>query len=264
MTGITVMGGLGNMMFQLATGETWRKRGIDIKYTNVDTNFIFITETCISKISPLRYKDIFVHFDWYQYRVSESVRKTLVKKTFPFHYVDVDAQDGIEYIAYFQSEKNFPDREFIRYLFEPSDEIKIELAKFDNLLVGNTCSVHVRRGDYVRQQDIHPLPGITYYNDAMKTLDASHIDRFLVFSDDLEWCKQNFIGDKFVFMDNMDFVDMYLISKCKHHIVANSSFSWWGAWLGEAPDSIVIAPKTWLIIANKDTSDIIPERWVKI
>ncbi|GAG88297.1 unnamed protein product, partial [marine sediment metagenome] len=72
-----------------------------------------------------------------------------------------------------------------------------------------------------------------------------------------------FIGDRFVFIDEIDYISLYVMSKMKHHIIANSSFSWWGAWLSEYDNKIVIAPEVW-VNTREDTSDVIPNNWIKI
>ena len=262
MTGVIVLGGLGNMLFGLAAGETWRRRGIDVVYTNIDTNFIFLTEQGYTRISPLRYQYMFENFDWNAHKAPKNFKVPL--KKLPFHYIDFQPEDNVEYHGYFQSEKFFPDKEYIRELFRPSEEIKERLTKYSDALAGITCSIHVRRGDYVRQSDLHPVQDMDYYNKAMQTLEPFHVGRYLIFSDDLPWCKANFTGDQYVFIEDDDYVELFLMGMTTHHIVGNSSFSWWGAWLGEKQDSVVIAPKVWLTKPNLNTNDIIPDRWIKL
>ena len=92
---------------------------------------------------------------------------------------------------------------------------------------------------------------------------VGEVDRYLVFSDDLEWCKQNFIGDKFIFIENeKDYVELFLQSKCTHNIISSSSFSWWGAYLNKNKDKTVVGPKQWFTVEKRN--DIIPERWETI
>jgi hypothetical protein len=90
---------------------------------------------------------------------------------------------------------------------------------------------------------------------------------FLVFSDDMEWCKENFIGDQFIFVEGEnDVTDLWIMSYCKHNIIANSSFSWWGAWLNDYKHKIVVAPLKWFGPAKGDikTDDIYAENWIRI
>ena len=106
-------------------------------------------------------------------------------------------------------------------------------------------SIHVRRGDYVTQHKnfYYNLTETDYY-----TLAMAHFpdDKFLIFSDDIEWCKTRFLGERFEFSEGKsDVEDMNLMASCKHNIIANSSFSWWGAWLNPNPNKVVIGPKLW-------------------
>jgi hypothetical protein len=90
---------------------------------------------------------------------------------------------------------------------------------------------------------------------------------FFIFSDEIDWAKKNFIGEEFVFVSSpelKEYEEMILMSECKHHIIANSSFSWWGAWLNENPNKIVVAPKKWFHNSDVDQDDITPANWIKI
>ena len=87
-----------------------------------------------------------------------------------------------------------------------------------------------------------------------------------MFSDDLPWCKENFTGERFVFIDEKDYISLILMARCDHSVIANSSFSWWGAWLGETLDTVVIAPRHWFGDDKpKDfDADIKPQRWIQL
>ena len=124
--------------------------------------------------------------------------------------------------------------------------------------------MHVRRGDYLKFKDTHPPCSVEYYNQAISSFSESSI--FLVISDDIEWCKENFLGDKFYFVEgNEDYIDLYLMSLCKNNIIANSSFSWWAAWLNRNKEKIVIAPEKWF--GNEvqyNTDNLLPSSWETI
>ncbi len=129
-------------------------------------------------------------------------------------------------------------------------------------------SVHIRRGDYLGLQHIFGSVDKEYYLRAMNFI-AAHVSNphFFVFSDDVAWCRENIGGNYDIsFVDINDgatcFFDLELMRNCRHNIIANSSFSWWGAWLNENPDKIVIAPKNWF--ADGRPTDIIPENWLKM
>jgi len=123
-------------------------------------------------------------------------------------------------------------------------------------------SVHVRRGDYLKLSDHHPACTLEYYDKAMSKFDGC---KFLIFSDDKKWCLENFNKENCEISFNSDAVeDLQLMSLCDHHIIANSSFSWWGAWLGRNKDKKVIAPKEWFGPAKNDhnTKDLYCKDWI--
>lgn len=142
-----------------------------------------------------------------------------------------------------------------------------------NILSVNAVSLHVRRGDYVSNLTINQFHGtcsLEYYNQAIaqiaKKVETPH---FFVFSDDPEWVKSNLKIDYSITIvdhNNADknYEDIRLMSLCKHHIIANSSFSWWGAWLCRNPNKIVIAPLKWFNDKSINTTDLIPDGWIKI
>ena len=153
----------------------------------------------------------------------------------------------------------------IRELFSFSEEYKNSIKqKYKDLLEGETCSIHVRRGDYLKLPNHHPVQSLNYLMKGVREMPED--TKFLIFSDDINWCKQNFpnIPDKFIFIEgNSDYEDLLLMSLCKNNIIANSSFSWWAAWLNENVDKKVIAPSKWFGTANSinNTKDLIPETW---
>lgn len=132
----------------------------------------------------------------------------------------------------------------------------------------NSIFLHVRRGDYVKLQHYHGLCDIDYYKKAIEFI-ASKVSNphFFLFSDDIPWVEENLkIDFPYTIIDYNQGSDspwdMWLMKNCYHNIIANSSFSWWGAWLNENPDKIVIAPQVWM--ANGRKTDIIPINWVRI
>lgn len=132
-------------------------------------------------------------------------------------------------------------------------------------------SLHIRRGDYVQDakvSQVHGMAELDYYVKALKHLKKTVKNpKLYVISNDVEWCKQNLKFDaEMVIVDNNNTgaEDMRLMRACKHNILANSSFSWWGAWLNENPDKIIIAPKKWYNDTSISTADLIPDNWVKL
>jgi len=265
MVGIKLQGGIGNMMFEIAFIEyAGHKYGFDIIYPNIeqalDTLYSLKHEFPQQEHSA-EFLIMFKNFNWYK---NLDKRFTpLVEKKVKLHEVGMIPEDGIYYDGYFQSEMFFPDREFILHLFQPSDWVKGQLSKYSNILNGQTCSIHVRRGNYVKLAHIHPPQSIEYYGKAMSILPAP--DRYVVFSDDISWCKENFTGDEFVFIeDEKDYIELFLMSMCDHHVISNSSFSWWGAWLNDKPDKQVVAPTRWWAVDNIISTYVIPESWIKL
>jgi hypothetical protein len=152
-------------------------------------------------------------------------------------------------------------------------EITLNEPVENNLIPNsNSVSIHIRRGDYVddkKTKSAHLTFGMEYYNEAIKII-KEKIENpvFYVFSDDIEWVKENFkIDSPTVFVSKpeiKDFEELMIMSKCKHNIIANSSFSFWGAWLNQNPNKIVIAPKKWNNIYQKEYKYLLPEEWIKI
>lgn len=155
--------------------------------------------------------------------------------------------DGTDLKGYLQSPKYFEEiRDDLLGILKFKRRVDILAeALWDDLTARRssreTVSVHVRRGDYVWNPS-HPLCGGDYYESACSLFPGR---LFLVFSDDPKWCKDNMERDDFVIVSSGDeAVDMALMSRCDHHIIANSTFSWWGAWLAERP-GVVVAPAKW-------------------
>ena len=160
----------------------------------------------------------------------------------------------------FQSEKYF-DKLLINNIFGINTNTKNYLTdKYGD--VTNKVSIHVRRGDYLKLWPHHVFVGEEYYTKALEKMGDRE---YLVFSDDMEWCKSFFKG-KFDFIQDEDYNELYLMSLCGDNIIGNSTFSWWGAWLNRNPLKTVIAPNTWFGpgYSHWDTSDLIPQDWIKI
>jgi hypothetical protein len=175
--------------------------------------------------------------------------------------------------GYFQTEKYFAEfRELIlsqlafKSQYRNSAESYIKAIRKENK-DAVIASIHVRRGDYVMYPDHHPTCSSIYYINAAEELKALNRNTiFLIFSDDVEWCRSEFNDPSYVISDlENPYTEMCAMSLCDHNIIANSSFSWWGAWLNVNPDKIVISPSRWFGSAmNKDTSDVYCKDWIII
>jgi hypothetical protein len=185
-----------------------------------------------------------------------------------FHYSPIHLEGGDhDLFGYFQSDRYFRQHaDEIRPYFTLHDRHSAELDDLaDRYGQGpGTCSIHVRRTDYLGLWQYHPVLSLEYYHDAMDLVGDA---LFVVFSDDVQWCKANLRGRRFVFVEGQpDIYDLALMSRCEYHIIANSSFSWWGAYLDPNPAKTVIAPDRWFgpAYAHFDTRDLLPETWIRI
>ena len=173
-----------------------------------------------------------------------------------FSYRPLPHQINLNLHGYFQSEK---------YFSHCSDKIRQLLAPSQPVEPIHAISLHVRRTDYLTLEGCFAQLGMDYYQAALEQLPDLPV---LVFSDDLPWCRQHFIGDRFSFSEgHTPEVDLHRMSFCTHHVIANSSFSWWGAWLNPNLAKRVIAPSQWFgpkLVPTHDTKDLIPESWIKI
>tara|TARA_B100000900_G_scaffold411605_1_gene431639 strand:+ start:4338 stop:5120 length:783 start_codon:yes stop_codon:yes gene_type:complete len=173
-----------------------------------------------------------------------------------------NCEDNVNLYGFFQTEKYFKhiedeirkDFTFKKDWLEPCKE-----SFEDKEYIG----LHIRRTDYVQKQSYHPLCTLDYYERALKKLPNIPV---IIVSDDPEWCgkQELFKPNRFFISDSSsNIIDMCILSLCKYHIIANSSFSWWGAWLAESEK--VIAPKIWYgSQANLDDSDLVPQHWERI
>lgn len=171
-----------------------------------------------------------------------------------FTYQNIPEIDDITLAGYFQSEKYFKHIE---------NDLRQEFT-FKNIiqeLNDKYVSIHVRRGDYLDLKDHHPLCSIDYYKQAMSYFPNS---KFLVFSNDLDWCKANLVGENIFYSEGYSAEeDLQRMSLCEHQIIANSSFSWWASWLNKNTEKVVVAPKHWFGPAKPlETKDLYCMNWI--
>lgn len=176
-------------------------------------------------------------------------------------------------IGFWQSEKYFSNMEQIlrkefRFSKQPSG-LNAEIA--DKICQNNAVFLHIRRGDYVSHPDVAKFNGTcdqAYYERALSIVADKVSEPILyVFSDEPEWVRQNMhfpFPSTIIDHNGPDDAheDLRLMSLCRHAIIANSTFSWWGAWLIDSEDKVVVAPRKWFADPNIDTSDVIPDRWI--
>ena len=176
--------------------------------------------------------------------------------------------------GFYQSEKYFADiKEEVRRAFTfdlsqaNAQSIRMR-AQIDQ--DEHAVSLHVRRGDYVQPKfwdTIGSVCQLPYYRNALREMEkrVGHL-HYYVFSDDLEWVKANFDLPDAVYVDwnkgEDSWQDMMLMSRCRHHVICNSTFSWWGAWLNPRKEKIIIAPERWT--RDADSREIVPEEWIRV
>ena len=181
-----------------------------------------------------------------------------------------ECPDGVDLMGFFQSERWFADQAgLIRAEYAFRDEIAAPCRQAIAALGPEVIAVHVRRTDYLQKAHVHPPCEPAYYRQALERM-PPHLP-VLVISDDIDWCRAQdvFAGDRFSFGEGRDNLeDLCLMTLCRHHVIANSSFSWWGAWLAEREGQVVVAPKRWFgepgHAGGIDTGDLVPERWERM
>lgn len=283
---IRFMGGLGNQMFQYAYYKSLEKQGMDV-YANLNWYKDHAVPFELSKVFPKatvrQDKKIFEYLSRWNQKVKKVfnifAEKVAHKELF---YVE-EKEDAVfdkralavkngTFNGYWQTDKYFENiKEEIRQIYTPEAADKgikhwmKQLKQSDNAV-----SVHIRRGDYLNTSDMYGnICTLDYYKRAMKEI-AQEIDQpvYYIFSNDDAWVREQFEGENIVFISQKEFesyenwYDLLLMSCCRGNIIANSSFSWWAAWLNAHKDKIVIAPDKWL--NGSDTRDIWCKGWKKI
>lgn len=290
---VHLSGGLGNQMFQYAAGRALAlRRGVDLRFDvrsfkkyklhhGYQLDLVFNCKGSIASsidisralgwraVLPIRYT--FFMASVYLFRS----KNLMVESDFSYLAAYEDAPRKCYLFGYWQSEKYFSElAALIRNDFVFKRPLSGENATVASAISSlNSISMHVRRGDYIKNQATlakHGLCSLEYYQNAIdRIIQLVKEPAFFIFSDDIEWVKRNIVIDypcKFIDQNSGadSFFDMSLMSMCKHHIIANSSFGWWGAWLASSPEQIVIAPEPWFDDATIDSGDLLPDRWIKL
>ena len=295
---VKIIGGLGNQMFQYATGRSIAlKNNVELKLDisgfdvyklhaygldkfNIVENIA--TEKEVKEFT--RWKiDVRDNFKKY-YQVLENTfnyvipyykRKYVRERDYPFDPDILKIKDNAYLDGYWGSEKYFLENEStIRKDFtvkQESDLVNQSMAA--KILDTNSISVHFRRGDYVsdpKTNAIHGTCSLDYYYKAIEDVSKYVSDPcFFIFSNDPAWVKENFsipypMNLVTVNGPEKNYEDLHLMSLCKHHIIANSTFSWWGAWLGTNKDKRIYTPKRWYNVDYINQKDTFPDSWYKI
>lgn len=229
-------GGLGNQMFQIATTIGYAMKH-NMPYEIPENKY----------------------FNHLPKLTNEKIEYTYKEPKHP--YQEIPFSNNICLDGYFQTEKYFNHcRQQIIYAFKLHP------------IYNNKVSIHVRRGDYLKETaDRFPVIDNEYIKKSINYFNDKGYNNFLIFSDDINWCKKNinsgiYNNSNFKYSeDTTEIQDLRLMSGCEHNIISNSTFSWWGAWLNQNPNKIVIAPKKWFgKEMNLDSTDICPANWIRM
>lgn len=291
---VKLMGGLGNQMFQYALGITRAKANntdllLDLTYYDAihenDTPRNFALDNYNIDYKKAENKDL-LELKYPNNGVKNISKNILnlffnkkkyfnyIEKKFSFNEIVNNHADFVYYNGYWQCEKYFIDnKEKIFNDFTLKNQISDLCLEYKKKIESQeSVGIHIRRGDYItnpKAKVYHGLCDLSYYSKAIEHIDSKiNNPSYFIFSDDIIWAKENFNDKKFAFIEPSNTIsdvdELYLMSLCKHNIIANSSFSWWSAWLNKNKEKIVIAPKKWFNNQSVDTSDLIPDKWIRM
>lgn len=258
---VKLLGGLGNQLFQYAYAAQLAHRGYEVRL-NKDS------------LVEGTHREYSLGFLGGNMPFGDPVGPRVSESSMRFDEKYLSPEDPSTMFGYWQTEKYFYKiedilRDGIQRALWPQKTTLISdafAAAYRAISCSISIGVHVRRQDYVHLQSFHGMPPIEYYLAAVKQIQCQILpSKVFVFSDDPEWCLQNLPREWNVVGGTSKYDDLRLMSCCKHMVTANSSFSWWGAWLGDNQQGrIVVAPKQWFADPSVDSSDIIPDRWIKL
>lgn len=250
------MGGIGNQMFQIAAASSLAIENSDEAIFNFESCFTPLQGNGSLKYSNNIFKNI---------KNSKNIIIDQVYNETSHSYNKIPYSKNLLIKGYFQSEKYFAqNKNKIADLFYINDEdVKILTHQYNFLDLSQTVSIHIRRGDYLNFPDIHPVCEAEYYNKAMENFPNKN---FIFISDDIKWAKENFKGDRIYFSNNnSEILDLTLQTICSDNIIANSSFSWWAAYLNKNQNKKIIAPLKWFgKNGPSEQNDITPYNWIRL
>lgn len=294
---VKLFGGLGNQMFQYAMGRAISLREnaellIDTSFYNVTPDRDDTSKRSFElNIFNLPLREVTQSELKILKPISLRILNTLLYKfslgavQFPNYFFEnqIGYNKSINKIrshcylsGYWQSYKYFENiKDDLKLAFKFPTILDSSIKSIINdISKNNSISIHIRRGDFVNNSSLHfhSLCSIEYYEQAIKYFNDRFSEiTFYIFSDDILWVKKHLqlpSNCKFVTKNSAhnSYIDMHLMSLCKHNVIANSSFSWWGAWLNNQHDKIIISPKQWYnnLEMNLQTKDLIPSEWIRI
>jgi hypothetical protein len=292
---VKLQGGLGNQMFQFAIAsilalENKSKLKVDnLFFENKEKSIgftprqfelsVFDNSYHVATLKEIKSFTILSKFNQLRQNYGLNYPKVFIEPFLGYNDSVLQLKSPVYLDGYFQSYRYFEGYEgFIKDKFSFSKAILDSKNRQLCVLLNNTetVAVHIRRGDYVNDkltQQFHGNCSKEYYLEAIDRMEQKSKGlTYVFFSDDIEWVKENFsdlLVNKVFVEENKgidSWKDMLLMSSCSHNIIANSSFSWWGAWLNSFSKKVVIAPRKWFLNleANENINDLIPESWLRI
>ncbi|MEK0290647.1 alpha-1,2-fucosyltransferase [Caldifermentibacillus hisashii] len=281
---IRVSGGIGNQMFQYALYLAFKIKGKDVKLdlSFYNTNSIhnnYELEKVFGIKADIATKREVNTLAYYGDSKIVKIKKRILglKKT---HYIEkkfeynpnIFNMDGFYLQGYWQSYKYFMEykKEVLEQFKFPKlkDEKNFDIAK--KIRESNSVSIHVRRGDYVNHPLYEGICDLNYYKEAIRRIQKIKGNNltYFIFSNDINWARNNLILPDSYYIDwntNEDsFIDMQLMAMCKANIIANSTFSWWAAYMNSHKNNVVICPKKWFNNKDMKTDDLLLDEWIKI
>lgn len=264
---VEVLGGLGNQMFQYAAGRaatlrTGAELVLDLSWFTTECNQDYGLDRFAIQAASLPASS-----------GGTTTRLPVVRERGFHHQPGLWQVDGSAYLSgYWQSPRYFEEAaDVLRTEFRTPSPLSLGAIVGRDVAPARAASVHVRRGDYVADPEAQAYHGTcspAYYVRAMslvRALAGADVEFFL-FSDDPAWAARALGGPGVQVVStpaSAPHDDLVLMSQCRHHVLANSSFSWWGAWLGE-PDGVTVAPRPWFLTPENNTKDLLPPGWLTI
>jgi hypothetical protein len=270
-------GGVGNQMFQYAAARRLAfihdaQLQLDLREFQNRQRHYALDGFCIrgQPASAQRLRQLNCMMRWPSRLLTREVVKRYKERSFRFDPEVLELKPPVYLDGYWQSERYFDDvRSEITSEFSFASDPSPRIAEMvEGMRAGAAVAVHVRRTDFVERAIVRQKHGscsIDYYRAALLFVrSVEPLVRVFVFSDDMEWARRNLAElDPVTFVEgNTVHDDLRLMSSCKHNVIANSTFSWWAAWLNRSPDKIVVAPTPWFADGPSD-SDLIPHTWVR-
>lgn len=285
---VRVWEGLGNQLFQYAYARAFRMRTGENVYLDISQcykkeleghriNRSYELNNFNIKLKAYNKTEKTFFFLRNKNLVEKSILCLAQKKHFIIHFYK---EDGVRYkneltmlkgnwyvMGWFQNEKYFKEyRKQLLNELKPKKHIKISSYLKSILQNENTISIHIRRSDYKINNNVLPN---SYYINAINLIENTiKKPYYIIFTDDYDWVKKNMVIPKrHYYIDNeylQDYEELWIMTKCKHNIIANSTFSWWGAWLNQNEEKIVIGPEKWYLCGENSMLNIMPDDWIKM